>query len=81
MSVRPAIAVQNQGLTMTLDASDVTLMLDEVERLARQDIQPRVAQWERVMDARPRGLQLRLNAGAPVAAPEPALRTPAMAAR
>lgn len=36
---------------MTLDASDVTLILDEVERLATQEIQPRAAPWERVMDA------------------------------
>lgn len=36
---------------MTLDASDVTLILDEVERLAKQEIQPRTTPWERVMDA------------------------------
>lgn len=36
---------------MPLDASDVTLILDEVERLATQEIQPGAAPWERVMDA------------------------------
>lgn len=36
---------------MPLDASDVTLMLDEVGRLSTQAIQPQATPWERVMDA------------------------------
>ncbi len=36
---------------MPLDASDVTLILDEVERLSTHDIQPRAMPWERMMDA------------------------------
>lgn len=36
---------------MPLDASDVTLILDEVQRLVAEEIQPRTAQWERAMEA------------------------------
>jgi alkylation response protein AidB-like acyl-CoA dehydrogenase len=36
---------------MPLDAGDVTLILEEVERLANREIRTQTAQWERTMDA------------------------------